>query len=71
MQISVIYINEQEPWWGNYNPNLTPGNDETGDGTWEKPFKTREHALAHLEKNKLIGNVRNLQSQLIAFYPPI
>lgn len=69
--ITILYINEQELWWGNYNPNLTPGNDGTGDGTWGKPFKTRKHALAQLEKNKLTGQVRNLHSQLIAFYPPI
>lgn len=75
MKLETIYINNQEPWWGNYNPNLPIGDDEFGDGTLKKPFKTLDKAMSVLgnvcENGNLdFGIVRNMDSSLVGFYPP-
>jgi hypothetical protein len=64
----IMYINDQEPWMGVYNPKLPKGDDVHGDGTWNNPFKTVERALMELRtRGETHGSVRNLQSQLMAF----
>jgi hypothetical protein len=66
--LEIMYINDQEPWMGVYNPKLPKGDDVHGDGTWNNPFKTAERALLELkQRGEQHGSVRNLQSQLIAF----
>ncbi len=63
----IMYINEQEPWMGVYNPKLPTGDDVHGDGTWNNPFKTVERALLELkQRGETQGSVRNMQSQLMA-----
>ena len=65
----VIYIRQQEPWWGNYNPNLLNGDDEYGNGTYEFPFKTVERALKEFEIRKCKRGLVRDGSELIAIYP--
>ncbi len=64
----IMYINDEEPWMGCYNPNLPKGDDIHGDGTLNNPFKTKEKALLELrQRGQEHGSVRNMHSQLIAF----
>ena len=62
--IQVVYIDVYGGLPHKNRGNYVVGNDETGDGTPERPFLTKERAMKEFGENA-IGCIRNTHSQLI------